>query len=195
MFVPQNTDYDPNDQAAEKIFAKDNKVGWVFRGHLTRTPGHAKPKWFGNQKVRKSGRFANRGGFRKKKQNLHMVSNWDDFFHPDNTNGLLAFLCRSPQKTRLQPRSRFPGCTCMQVFCVLPHLRLETNVFVVVHLVLHPGSPNIDPHIRMCVCVCGMGVGRWVHREGGGGGHIQTLANRTTSGRRSLEKHQQPVQQ
>jgi hypothetical protein len=22
-----------------------------------------------------------------------MVSNWDDFFHPDNKNGLLAFLC------------------------------------------------------------------------------------------------------
>ena len=54
------------------------------------------------------------------------------------------------QKTRLQPRSRFQGCTCMQVFCVLPPLRLETNVFVVFHLVLHPGSPNIDPHIRMC---------------------------------------------
>ena len=68
------------------------------------------------------------------------------------------------EKTRLQPRSRFPGCTCMQVFCVLFPLRLETNVFVVVHLVLHPGSPNIDPHIRMCA---------W--------GHIQTFANITTS--------------
>ena len=41
----------------------------------------------------------------------------------------------------------------MPLFCVLPPHRLETNLFVVVvHLVLHPGSPNIDPHIRLVVC-------------------------------------------
>ena len=85
-------------------------------------------KYWGNQKIRASGRHANRGGFADRKKNIWLASNWDPFFHPDNLDGPLAFVCIahvctcSPlnQKTRLQPRSRFLGCTCMQVFVCCP---------------------------------------------------------------------------
>ena len=91
-------------------------------------PSHEVPKYRGNQKIRANGRAANRGGFADRKTNIWLASDWDPYFHPDNEDGPLAFLCIahvctcSPlnQKTRLQPRSRFPGCTCMQVFVCCP---------------------------------------------------------------------------
>ena len=94
LCVPQLTDYDPSDPVAEKCVAQNYNMAWDFRGWLTEgMPSQMKPKYWHNQKLRRSGRYANRGGFKKKMRDLYMVSNWDDFFHPDNENGLLAFLC------------------------------------------------------------------------------------------------------
>ena len=91
----QETDYNANDEEGEKEFAKKNNVGWCMRGPLL---AERKRFWRG-QKIRPSGRAANRGGFRRKQKDLFKVSNHDHFFHPKNLNGLLAFLCIANVRT------------------------------------------------------------------------------------------------
>ena len=84
------------------------------------------------------GIYKNRGGFQARKNKIWLASHWDDFFHPDNEDGPLAFLCIAHVCTcMLTTESKDAVTTAIEIprvhmhasVCVLPPS--PTRVFVI----------------------------------------------------------------
>ena len=78
----QNTAYDA-DAPNEAVQSALLELPWDLRG-----PTDGRPKWKG-QKMRPSGRYANRGGFSKRAKRVYVVSGKNWKFHKANKNGPL----------------------------------------------------------------------------------------------------------
>ena len=81
--------YDPSSPQATEM-AREADMSWDFRGHaISREEyeGRDGPIYYGNQKLRPDGRYANSGGFLKRIKLVHRASQFDWKFCPRNRHG------------------------------------------------------------------------------------------------------------
>ena len=145
LFVPQEGDYNADDDQEEMAYAKKHNVSWCMRGPLA-SEGK---KFWKNQRMRPNGRFANRGGFRQKQKDVFKASGRDPFFHPQSLNGLLVFLCIANVCTcMLTTESKDAVTTAIEI----PRVHMHASVLCAVP----------SPTRNECVCCCSSCFASWL---------------------------------
>ena len=93
----QNTSYDP-DAEDEPVVAALLELPYDLRG-----PSDGRPLWHG-QRLRLSGRYANRGGFRRRAKDVFVASGYEWFFNLRNPAGRLYFMQCASCRTNVDDR-------------------------------------------------------------------------------------------